>query len=280
MIFWDVLLEAVVDCLKLVPFLFLTLLLMEYIEHRAGDRFLRIVRRSDRFGPPVGAALGLLPQCGFSAACASLFNDGLVSAGTLAAVLISTSDEALPILLSNPAGIGAVGKIMLIEFGLGLLTGMLLDWLWPLEKQRLSYASHETAHVCGSDRTFKKIALAAFRRMLSILLFLFLITLALNALIAWVGEERLAALLLPGPLQPVLAALVGLIPNCAASVLLTQLYLDGMISFGSAIAGLSTAGGIGLLVLVRGKRGFRAYAIVLGAVFAVSVLCGMVLQLF
>ncbi len=277
--FLDLLLDAVLDCLKLVPFLFATVLLMEYIEHRAGERFVVALQKAGRFGPPVGAALGLVPQCGFSAACAHLFNGGFVSAGTLAAVFLATSDEAIPILLANPSGLPIVLKLILTKALVGVIAGMLLDLVWPLGKQRIEYAAHEEKHVCDSDGTFRKILLAALRRTLSILGFLFLVTLALNFAIFFIGEERLGKLLLPGPFQPFLAALVGLIPNCAASVLLTQLYLDGVISFGSAVSGLCAASGIGLLVLLRGKRGKKAYAIVLGTVVVASVLCGSVLQL-
>ena len=125
-----------------------------------------------------------------------------------------------------------------------------------------------------------QIIWAAVRRTLSILLFILLFTLALNVIIACIGEGRLAALMLPGPFQPLLAGLVGLIPNCAASVLLTQLYLDGMITFGSAVAGLCTASGVGLLILLRGKRGVKTYACVLGSVYVAAVLAGSLLQLF
>lgn len=280
MAYLDILLDAFIDCAKLIPFLFATVLLMEYIEHRAGERFSHAIMRAGRLGPPLGAALGLVPQCGFSAACANLFNGGLVSAGTLAAVFLSTSDEALPILISSPEGLPDVWKLMLTKVVIAVAAGMLLDLVWPISRQRLSYEENETKHVCQSDGTFGGILLAALKRTLSILAFLFLATLLISLIIFWIGEVRFAALLLPGPFQPILAALFGLIPNCAASVLLTQLYLDKMITFGSAIAGLCSASGIGLLVLLRGRRGWKAVLTVLGTVFLAGVFCGSILQLF
>ncbi|MDO4572439.1 MAG: putative manganese transporter, partial [Clostridia bacterium] len=252
--------------------------LMEYIEHRAAERFENSMRRAGRFGPLLGGALGIVPQCGFSAACAELFNGGLVSAGTLAAVFLSTSDEAIPILIANPSGIPVLWKLILIKLAVAVAAGLLIDTLWPLRRQREAYAVAETPHRCTSDGRFISILWATLKRTLSILLFLFLITLLLNLLIAWIGEERLSRLLLPGFFQPMIAAVIGFIPNCAASVLLTQLYLDGMISFGSAVAGLCSASGIGLIVLLRGRRGFKACAIILLSVFAAAVLAGLVLQ--
>lgn len=276
--FWEALLDAVIDSLKIAPFLLVTLFLMEYIEHRAAGRFERAMQRAGRFGPLLGGALGLVPQCGFSAASAQLFNGGLVTAGTLAAVFLSTSDEAVPLLIANPAGISSLWKLLIIKFLMAIVAGLLLDTIWPIRKQRLAFAAVETPHHCGSDSRLVSILFAAVKRMLSILLFLFIITLALNLVIAWIGEERLATLLLPGFFQPFIAAFIGFIPNCASSVLITQLYLDGMISFGSAIAGLGTASGIGLVVLLRGKRGAKTCAIILGTVFAIAVLTGLLFQ--
>lgn len=275
----DILIETLVDCGKLVPFLYATLFLMEYIEHRASGRLVDLLRRSGRLGPVVGAALGCIPQCGFSAACAELFNGGLITAGTLVAVFLSTTDEALPILIAQPDRWGVLLQLIAVQAAIAIITGFLLDALWRIPLQNREYAEHAEKHVCASDSKIRNIAFAAFLRMLSILLFLFLVTLALNLLIHFIGEERLAALMLPGAFQPIVAALIGLVPNCAASVLITRLYLDGLITFGSTVAGLSSAAGIGLMVLLHGKRSPRAYLIVIGTTFVSSVLFGSLLQL-
>lgn len=277
----EVLLDALLDSLRLAPFLLATVLLMEWLEHRAGEKFTTALQKAGPLSAPVGALLGLVPQCGFSAACAHLFNGGLVSAGTLAAVFLSTSDEALPILISNPEGLPAVWRLILVKLLVAILAGVLLDIIWPPSRQKAAYAFSAPEHhcQCGRDPGVWQILWAAVKRTLSILLFVFLFTLALNALIALIGEDRLAALMLPGFFQPLLAGLLGFIPNCAASVLLTQLYLDGMITFGSAVAGLCTASGVGLLVLLRGKRGAKTYAKVLLTVYAAAVSAGLILQL-
>lgn len=280
--FVDVLLDALIDCAKLVPFLLATVFLMEYLEHRAADRLTNAVQRAGRFGPLLGGALGCIPQCGFSAACAQLFGGGFVSAGTLVAVFLSTSDEALPILLGHPDRIGTAGLLILVKLIIAIAAGFLVDALWSRRKQQEAFAATAGEHECEceSGASIGQILIEAIKRTLSILLFLFLFSLALGLLIEWIGEERLAASLLPGPFQPLLAGLFGFIPNCAASVLLTQLYLDGMISFGAAIAGLCTASGVGLLVLLRGKHSVKTYAIILGSIYAAAVFAGMVLQLF
>lgn len=280
--FLDILLDALTDCAKLVPLLLATVFLMEYLEHRAAGRFLGAVQRAGRFGPLLGGAVGCLPQCGFSAACAQLFNGGLVSAGTLVAVFLSTSDEAVPILLGHPDQLGTVGMLLGVKLLVAIIAGFVVDLLWRRSRQQEAYATAAHAHECACEHgaSMGRILLEAVKRTLSILLFLFLFSLALGLLIGWVGEEQLAACLLPGPFQPLLAGLFGFIPNCAASVLLTQLYLDGMISFGSAVAGLCTASGVGLLVLLRGRHRLKTCAILLGSVYAAAVLAGLLLQLF
>lgn len=279
---WDVLLDALIDCAKLTPFLLVTVFLMEYLEHRAADKLVGAVRRAGRFGPLLGAAAGCIPQCGFSAACAQLFNGGFVSAGTLVAVFLATSDEALPILLGHPDALDTALLLLAVKAALGMAAGYAVDALWRRDRQQAALQLEAGEHrcECRQGAPLGRILLEAVRRTLSILLFLFIFSAMLGLLIEGVGRERLASFLLPGPFQPLLAALFGFIPNCAASVLLTQLYLDGMISFGSAVAGLGTAAGVGLLVLLRSRHRARTYAIVLGGTYAAAALCGMLLQLF
>lgn len=277
----DLILDAVLDCLNILPFLFATVLLMEYIEHRAGDRFTLSIQKAGRFGPSVGALLGIVPQCGFSAACAHLFNGGLVSAGTVVAVFLSTSDEALPILISDRSDFASVGKLILIKFIIACLFGFLTDLVWPLHRQRQNFESAHIQHSCSCTEKagWKDILFAALQHTASIIGFLFLVTLLLNVLIFWIGEDRFSAFLLPGPFQPVLAAVIGLIPNCAASVLLTKLYLSGMITLGSAVSGLASAAGIGFLVLLRGKRKPSDYLRIFCMVFLSAVISGIIIQL-
>lgn len=275
------LIHAGEDCLKVIPFLFLTLLFIEWLEHRASHKFEGLISRAGRLGPMVGSILGCVPQCGFSASCSTLFNGGLISAGTLVAVYISTSDEALPILLSHPEHWEKIFPLLMAKVIIAVIAGMLLDGIWHPQAQREEFSRTAPAHSCSchGNHSWWSILLAAFRRMLSILAFLFLLTFLLNVAIEAIGKERFGAMLLPGFFQPLLTAIFGLIPNCATSVLLTQLYLEGLISFGAVVSGLSTAAGIGLLVLLRGGRSKKTIFVVLGTLLIAAVASGIFLQM-
>ncbi len=275
---WDWALDAGIDALKLAPFLLITLLLLEYLEHRAGKGLSKALQRSGRFGPAVGAALGCVPQCGFSVAAAHLYNAGMVTAGTLAAVFLSTSDEAIPILLAGGAA-GEIGRLILAKIAIALLAGFLLDAFWKPGRTLDPITPEEHAHECHGNGSLWSILWEAVKHTLGILFFLFVATFILNGAIGLIGEERLGSLFLSNSLwQPVVAGLFGLIPNCAASVLLTEFYLEGAISFGSAVAGLGVGAGLGLLELIRSRRGWKSCLVPLAVVYAAAVAAGMLLQ--
>ena len=278
-LFLDFLIDALLDSLKMAPFLLVAFFLLEYLEHRASEKLLSLMTRTGRFAPAIGAGLGCLPQCGFSVASAHLYNGGLITAGTLVAVFLSTSDEAIPILLASPEGAGKVWGLIAAKVAIALAAGFALDALYKKGRTASAVlpAHEEDCHIAGG---LKDIIWEAVKRTLSVLLFLFLFTLALNAALHFIGEERLAAILLSqSPLQPLLAALFGFIPNCAASVLLTQLYLSGALSFGSAVAGLSTSAGLGILAFLQSKRGRKEWPLILGYIYGVSAICGLLLHL-
>ncbi len=277
--FLDWALDALIDTLKMAPFLLLALILIEYIEHRSGERLVKTLGRAGRLGPGMGAVLGCVPQCGFSVAAARLYNGGLITAGTLLAVFLSTSDEAIPILLASPGGAGEVGKLILAKVIIALIAGFGLDALWKKGRVDAEVGPEDAHHHdCDSDSSWRGILLTAGKRALSILAFLFLATLLLNIALGLIGPERLGALMLQNsPLQPFMAALFGFIPNCAASVLLTEFYLSGAISFGSAVAGLCTGAGLGLLALLRGKSR-RGRVVPLAALYIAAVVSGLMLQ--
>lgn len=277
----DVLPEVVLDTLKLMPFLFLSFLFLEYLEHKAGDGLSKSVRRAGAYGPVLGAVLGIIPQCGFSAACAQLFNSGLISAGTMAAVFVSTSDEAIPLMLSHADHIGMIVLLIGLKALLGVIFGFLLDLCWSKTKQQQYFRLRGHHHECGvrEDGGLWDILLEGFKRTLEVLLYVFLISLIVEALVEAIGTERMGRLLLSGPFQPFVAGLLGFLPGCAPSVLLTELYLGRMISFGSVVSGLCTGAGMGLLLLLKGKHTIKVYLIILGGMYAFSTLMGTVLQL-
>ena len=277
--FLTVILEAVWDTLRMLPFLFGAYLLMEWLEHRSGERMEELLARARRLGPATGALLGCVPQCGFSVAAAQLYAGRVITMGTLAAVFLSTSDEAVPLLLGDPGRAGMLLPLLGLKAAVGVLVGMAIDRaLPPREDLSAGEGIHDLCEHCGCEE--KGILSAALRHTGSIALFILAVGLLLGGGTALLGETRLAALLLSGNLfQPVIAALVGLVPNCAGSVLLTRLYLSGSLSFGSLAAGLLPASGVGLLVLLRQNPRPRENLTVLAILWGVGTAVGLALQL-
>lgn len=276
----DVILDTLLDTAKLLPFLFLTYLLMEYLEHRSGDATGRLLGRSGRIGPLIGGLLGIVPQCGFSAAAAGLYAGRVITVGSLLSVWLATSDEMLPILISSGASVWFVLRFLLVKLICGIAAGFVVDLICRLlrrEKEPLhieDICEREHCH-CGDH-----FALSALKHTVRITLFLLLFSFALNTLIHFVGEEQIAALVLDRPvLGNLLAALVGLIPNCASSIVLTELHLSGVISVGSMLSGLLVNAGVGVLVLFRNNRPVRDSVRVVAILFAVGLLCGVLTDL-
>ncbi len=281
----DILLDAFLDTLKTLPFLFGAYFLIEYLEHRGGGRLASALAKLGPWGPLGGAALGCVPQCGFSVAAANLYAGGLISPGTLVAVFLSTSDEALPILLSHPSAGKNILSLLGVKLAAGAVFGLLTDFVCRrFSDKGLPAAAHEAHkdHCCEHAGEPGGVLRAALVHTGQVALFLLIINLALDAAFHFVGEETISRLLLSGSVfQPLLAALVGFIPNCAASVLLTELYLSGSLSFGAAVAGLCTGAGLGMAVLFRANRPQRENLLFAAAlyVFAVAtgLLCGLAL---
>ena len=290
---FDILLDSLLDTLKMYPYLLGAYLLVEWIAHRAGDAFKDGLRRFGMFGSVGGAALGLVPQCGFSVAAANFYADRIVTPGTLVAVFIATSDEALPVLLAKPETLPLILPLLAVKFVLAVGAGLAVDFglrrLWkPAWDAHTELGHHhggggaETederecrhAHHHGS---FWRVALV---RSVEVSLLIFAVTALLNLGLDALGEERTAAFLMAGNrLQPVAAALFGLIPSCAASVFLTQMYAEGSLSFGAVVAGLSSSAGVGILILCQAVRRRREAALVLAFVFAVAAAAGVILDL-
>ncbi|MBR3136541.1 MAG: arsenic efflux protein [Clostridia bacterium] len=275
---WDVFYE---DCLILFPILFLTFFFIEYLEHRAGKRFLARVERAEATGPLWGALIGCVPQCGFSVSCAHLYNGGIVTAGTLVAVFLSTSDEALPVLLSHRNALPIIWKLLLFKVLLAIVVGYAVDLLWKREKQHQSFAKKNIEHECHiQESSMGELVRESLKRTVEVWLALFVISLVLTFLMDKLPKESIQKFLLNGFFQPFLAALFGFIPNCAVSVVLVELYLSDLISFGSVVAGLSSAAGLGILALLRGKRGIKTYAAILLVCYGAAALIGTLIQLF
>lgn len=253
---FDVLLDAVIDTVKLIPFLLLTYLLMEYLEQKTADRSAEALGKMGKIGPLFGGAVGIVPQCGFSAAAASLYSGGVITIGTLLAVFLSTSDEMLPIFISEAVSPAVTVKILLTKMILAIITGFFIDFV--LKRIAHYVGVHKDIHDlceqehCHCEEGEEGILKPALIHTLHITLFIFLISIVIGFLVEGIGEQALGTFLTRRRvIGVILAALIGLIPNCAASVMLTELYLKGILAAGQMISGLLVGAGVGLLVLFR-----------------------------
>lgn len=277
----EVLLDALLDVLKLVPFLFVTYLAMEYLEHKTSMKILIAVQKAGNYGPLIGGALGAVPQCGFSAAASSLYAGKVISLGTLLAIYLSTSDEMLPILISEQAPVSTILIILAAKIVIGVIWGYLTDYvLFRNENAHEHINIHslcEEEH-CNCD---KGILGSAVKHTLQIAGFILVISVALNIFIDYVGTDALSGLILNHAiLGPVIAGVVGLIPNCAASVVITELYLEGALGVGALMAGLLTGAGVGWLVLARATNSVKKTFKVVALLYVSGVLTGVLIGLF
>lgn len=282
--------HSVRDTLALVPLLFLTYLAMEAIEHVASDRVRAAVERSGKAGPVVGAALGALPQCGFSAMAATLYAGRVVTLGTLVAVVLSTSDEMVPVFLAHQEPLGRLIAIMAFKVVAGVVVGLAVDvalraWhragdghvhIHELCEREHCHCDddHDHAHEHAHGRW--SIVRSALVHTVQVTLFILVVTFVFGLAIEYVGQDALGALLANHPVRATfVSALVGLIPNCAASVAITELYLDGVLATGPMLAGLLASGGVGLLVLWRTNVDARQNALITAFVYVVAVGVGL-----
>ena len=274
----DIIFDTLIDGIKLLPFLFIVFFILEYIEHKVSRKNKKIIENSGNYGPFIGAILGMFPQCGFSVAATNLFSARVITFGTLIAIYLSTSDEMLPILLSNGLPITFILKIMLIKVIIGMTAGFIIDFLL---KNKISLKSiHD---ICEEEHCDCKHSLikSTIKHTLNIFSFIIITSFILNTLIFLIGEDNLSKLLLKGNIfAPLLASLIGLIPNCASSILLSELYLSSTISFGSMMAGLLTGSGVALLVLFKTNKNVKENIFILGSIYFIGSIVGLIINLW
>lgn len=278
----EVLLDAWIDSVKMLPLLFVAYLIIEYLEHRSGDFLTTILRGSGRFGPLGGAVLGVLPQCGFSVAAANFYSGRIITRGTLVAVFLSTSDEAIPVLLAEKDSSQLIFSLIVGKVVVALLFGFLIDFIDRMRgtaRKTVSVGEHsqlcEHCHCEEEGSIFK----AAARHTVRVFGFIFLVSLLLGSVFYLLGEARVEAVLMSNsPLQPLITGLFGFIPNCAASVILTELLISGNISYGSAFAGLCTGAGFGLAMLLKTNHSFRDNLKIILLLYGIGVVCGAVMD--
>lgn len=272
--------HTLIEALKLLPFLFITYLIMEYIEHKMGEKSKNAIKKSGKFGPLIGGILGIFPQCGFSVSATNLYAGRVITLGTLIAVYLSTSDEMLPIFISEAVSPIIIVKILLIKLLIGVVIGFIIDLIIRLtakkdEEERIEHLCEEEHCHCEEGNIF----ISSLRHTLNIFVFIIIINFIINIVIHFIGEDTIASLLLNKPiLGPLVSAFIGLIPNCAASVILTNMYLENLISVGSMIAGLLTGAGIGLAVLFKTNKGIRENIKIMFLLYFIGVLSGIVIE--
>lgn len=276
-LFIDILKDTTIDTVKLIPFLFLTYLAMEYLENKAGQKTVRMLLGAGKKGPVIGGILGVVPQCGFSAAAANLYSGGVITVGTMIAVFLSTSDEMLPILISSSVGITRILHLLLVKAGIAMVSGIAID-LVIRDCRKTAEEKHHHNHE-GEQGCEERLALAALRHAMEVFIYIASISFLLNLGIAAIGEETLAGFFTSIPvLGEFLAALVGLIPNCASSVVITELYLSGVIGAGAMMSGLLVNAGVGILVLLRIDHDRKETAKIIAALYALGVFWGLVIH--
>lgn len=298
----DVVIDALKDTAELIPFLFATYVVISLLDLFASDKTTAAIQRAGHAGPLIGGVLGVVPQCGFSAMGASLYADRIFSLGTFVAVILSTSDEMLPLLLAEHVEVGLLARILVTKAVLGVILGFAIDLVLRVVLGRTSLAGVDESDAgeeqdedaefdpsayscdcgCGEPLTRGQTAwwvvVNSAYRTFQVVVFIFVVSVLLNALIALVGEDTLASFLSGNAVVATLVSgLVGLVPNCAASVVLTQLYIDGVLGFAPMIAGTLVAGGAGYLVLFRMNGNMRENAAIVGIVYALGVCAGLVM---
>lgn len=264
--------------IKILPFLFITYLIMEYLEHKTSEKTKNTIKKSGRFGPIIGGLLGAVPQCGFSVSATNLYAGRVITLGTLVAIYLSTSDEMLPILISKGTDLGLVLKILAIKILIGMIVGIILDFIFKVKDESTENIHELCEHEhCHCEESILK---SSIKHTLQIFFFIFIISFALNLVLHTVGEDVLAGLILNRPiLGPIIAGIVGLIPNCASSVIITQIYSLGQLSLGGAVAGLSVNAGLGLAVLFKQNKNIKENIFVLLFLYFVSVMAGTIIVL-
>jgi len=274
----EVILDTIVDSLKLIPFLLVAFLIIELLEHKLNNKTKSIITKSKKIGPIIGSLLGVIPQCGFSVMATNLYITRIITLGTLISIYLSTSDEMLIIMISEKVEISLILKILLIKIFFGIVYGLIIDKIINKKKKdkETNYELCDEEH-CDCNHS---ILLSAIKHTLHITLFIFIITLIINTIFTLLGDNYLSKILLNNSiLSPFITSLIGLIPNCAASVILTELYLNSTISLGALIGGLLTSSGSSLLVLIKNNKNQKENLSIILLLYTLGVLSGIIIEL-
>ena len=272
--------HTLLDSIKIFPFLLIAYLIMEFIEHKTTDKTRDAIKKSGKFGPFIGSLLGAFPQCGFSVTATNLYAGRVITLGTLFAVYLSTSDEMLPILLTEGVAGPLILKILGIKILIGILAGIVID-LIASRFHKNKEEENKIESICEHDHCHceESIWKSAIKHTISVFAFILLISLVLNIAIEYIGEDNLARLVSGKPIVTALiACAIGLIPNCASSVILTELYLSNVLTLAIMIGGLLVNAGVGLLVLFKVNHNLKENIKIVLGLYAIGVISAILLQ--
>ena len=275
----DVVIDTLIDSVKLLPFLFVTYIIMEYLEHKTSNKVKSAIQKSGKFGPLIGGLLGTIPQCGFSVAATNLYATRIINIGTLLAVYLATSDEMIPIMISEGIPIITIIKILGIKLIIAVIVGFLIDLIIQTRKNT---EEEKIVDLCEKEHCDCEhgILKSALKHTVNIFVFIVIIIFIINMIVYFIGEENIANFLHANPvLAPVLASLIGLLPNCASSVILTQLYVQNVIPVSTMIAGLLVGAGVGLAVLFKMNKKLKENIEIVVLLVVIGTLSGIILQM-
>lgn len=274
----EVIQETIVDSVKLLPFLFITFLLLEYIEHKMSKKNQKIIKKSGKFGPLLGGILGIFPQCGFSVMATNLYAARIITIGTLISIYLTTSDEMLPIMLSQNIDISVILKILFLKLIIGIFCGFVVDFIFRKKNnEKNTISSFCDEEHCDCKHSLLKSSL---KHTLNIFTFIICASFILNILIYFIGEDSLSSLFTKNSFfGPIISSLIGLIPNCASSVIITELYLENIISVGSMLSGLLTGSGVALIVLFRVNKNKKENLQILSIIYSFGVISGIIMNM-
>lgn len=272
----DIIIDTLVDALKILPFLFITFLLLELLEHKLSNKTKNVISKSGKVGPIIGSLLGVIPQCGFSVVATNLYITRVISLGTLFSIYLSTSDEMLPIMLSQNVSFKTILVVLLIKVIAGMLFGFIIDLvIRKNNKTKYDYHICEEEH-CHCDHGIVKSSL---KHTFNIIIFIIGVSFILNVVFLYCGNDLISKIFMKDTLfGPFLGSLVGLIPNCGASVILTEMFLKGAINLGTCIAGLLTGSGVALLVLFKFNKNIKENLCICLTLYLIGVLVGIFIE--
>lgn len=271
----EIILDTIIDCLKIIPFLFIAFLILEYLEHNISNKSINMAKKAGKYGPIIGSILGAIPQCGFSVAATNLYATKIITRGTIIAIFLSTSDEMIPVLLSQNIEIKKILLILGIKIIIGIIIGLLVDIIFKKDissENTIDKLCEETHCDCNHNPI-----LSSVKHTISITGFIFIFSLILNIIVEYFGHTYIEKVLSYNNfIGPIISSLVGLIPNCASSIIISEMYAKGIVNISSLIAGLLTNSGLGILVLFKTNKDIKDNLLILSIIYIVGVLVGVI----